>query len=134
VARPPTRVLLVDDSPEFLRAATSFFEARSDLFTIATVASGAQAITALELRSADIVLMDHDMPGMTGLEAAGIIKAAHPALPVVIVSLHDQLRHQLTGKESTVDGFICKSSFVETCPDMIAGLVHQVVDQSGGRV
>ncbi len=118
-----TRVLLADDSPEFLKAATSFIEVRPDLRVIGTAASGVEAVKAVEVLAPDIVFLDYQMPGMTGLEAARVIKTSHPTLPIVIVSLDNEVRHRLVGHESDVDGFIAKASFVEMCPVVIATLL-----------
>ena len=55
-------------------------------FEVLTAASGKEALELLRARKVDLVLSDQLMPGTTGTQLAEQVKAAHPHLPVVIVS------------------------------------------------
>jgi CheY-like chemotaxis protein/HPt (histidine-containing phosphotransfer) domain-containing protein len=69
---PSARILIVDDIPTNLKVAEGLmnsFEMRID-----TCKSGAEAIDLVKARNYDMVFMDHMMPGMDGIEAAGRIR------------------------------------------------------------
>jgi DNA-binding NarL/FixJ family response regulator len=116
------RVVLVDDSPAFLKAACTFVRARLGMEVLGTAATGLEGIAAVESLHPDVVLMDFEMPGMTGLEAARAIKSADATVRVVMVSLHDQAIQRQMGDVSHIDGFINKTTFSEACPLLMATL------------
>ncbi|MBL6457172.1 response regulator [Belnapia sp. T6] len=81
----PCRVLMVDDDP-LIRAGTA--DMLEDLgHTVIEAASAARALEALRAGSeVDLVVTDHAMPGMTGLELARRIEESWPGLPVMIAT------------------------------------------------
>jgi two-component system, NarL family, invasion response regulator UvrY len=80
------RVLVVDDSDAFLRAAASVVSASNRLRLVGSVTSGEEAIRLLPELKPDLVLLDVHMPGITGVEAARIIHRQHPEIVVVLMS------------------------------------------------
>ena len=83
---PELTVLVVDD--DFLVAAGTSAMLEDLGHRVLEAASGPQALDAL-LRhdgAIDVVITDHAMPGMTGLELARRIKASHPLLPIILAS------------------------------------------------
>ena len=80
------RVLVVEDNDDVGRFSTELLE---DLgYTVRRVANAAAALALLEADefSADLVFSDVIMPGMNGVELAGIIRDRYPGLPVVLTS------------------------------------------------
>jgi signal transduction histidine kinase len=79
------RILLVDDDPLVSTGTAAMLE---DLGHVVREAASADlALTALaEDRSFDLVITDHAMPGMTGLQLAQRLREIHPELPVVLAS------------------------------------------------
>ena len=84
------RILVVDDDP-LVGIGTA--EMLVDLgHNVVEAKSGAEAITILgEDRSIELLLTDHSMPGMTGLELATIVRATHPDLPILLASGYAEL-------------------------------------------
>jgi DNA-binding NarL/FixJ family response regulator len=107
----PVRVLLVDDSPEFLRAASLFLSADPEVAIVGTARSGQDALYQVEKVHPDLVLMDLAMPGMGGLEATRRIKARPGAPGVVIITLLDNPEYRAAAKSVGADGFVAKSAF-----------------------
>lgn len=78
-------VLLVEDEA-LVRMATSTFLADAG-FQVVEAANGNEALDLLERQvSVDVVLTDHAMPGMTGLELARTVRRRFPQLPVLMVT------------------------------------------------
>ena len=80
------RVLVVEDNDDVGRFSTELLE---DLgYTVRRVASAdaALAILAKDEFSADLVFSDVIMPGMNGVELAGIVRERYPGLPVLLTS------------------------------------------------
>jgi CheY-like chemotaxis protein len=83
---PELTVLVVDDDLLVAAGTAAMLE---DLgHRVIEASSGAQALDALRRhgRAIDIVITDHAMPGMTGLELAQQLKTSHPALPIILAS------------------------------------------------
>jgi two-component system invasion response regulator UvrY len=86
----PIQVLIVDDQPQFRRAAARLISAVGGFEIIGEATSGEEALSFMAARQADLVLMDVRMPGMGGAEATRRIRADHPATRVVLVSVTDR--------------------------------------------
>ena len=90
---------MVDDSLTILHAICSLLEHNEMLDIVGRAESGAETIEAvLDLRP-DIVLMDADMPGMSGLRASLLLSQVSPAVKVILMSMDDspQFRRSCAG-------------------------------------
>ncbi len=87
---PPSTVLVVDDDPLVRLGTAAMLE---DLGHVALeAASAAEALALIEGRAGiDAVVTDHAMPGMTGLDLARALRAAHPGLPVILATGYAEL-------------------------------------------
>ena len=81
-------LLWVDDEVEQLRAHLLFLEKKG--YEVETVTNGTDAIELCQEKNFDLVLLDEQMPGISGLETLQRIKELHPALPVVMVTKSEE--------------------------------------------
>ena len=81
-------LLWVDDEIEQLRAHLLFLEKKG--YEVVTVNNGSDAIDLCQERNVDLVLLDEQMPGISGLETLRRIKEIQPALPVVMVTKSEE--------------------------------------------
>jgi DNA-binding NarL/FixJ family response regulator len=119
--RGPMKVLLVDDSPYFLKAATRFLAGLDAVAAVATAGNGADAMQAVLRDRPDLVLMDINMPGMSGLAAVRRIKAVLPDLRIVVVSLNESEDFQAAAEAAGADGYIAKRHFATGVAALFAG-------------
>jgi two-component system, NtrC family, nitrogen regulation response regulator NtrX len=77
-------ILVVDDEPNIRRLLGSLLEAEGH--STRTAATGEEGLAAVADTEPDVVLLDLALPGAGGLEILAALKAAHPALPVVMMS------------------------------------------------
>ena len=80
------KVLLVDDEIDFLEVMSQRMKARG--LDITTAESAEQAISVIEKKSFDAVIMDFQMPGMNGMEALKIIKNNKPEMQVILLTAY----------------------------------------------
>ncbi|MBQ8948379.1 MAG: bifunctional response regulator/alkaline phosphatase family protein [Prevotella sp.] len=81
-------LLWVDDEVEQLRAHLLFLEKKG--YEVVTVTNGPDAIDQCRERNFDMVLLDEQMPGLSGLETLQKIKELQPSLPVVMVTKSEE--------------------------------------------
>ena len=81
-------LLWVDDEIELLKAHLMFLEKKG--YEVVTVSNGTDAIDMVRERSFDLVLLDEQMPGLSGLETLQKMKELQPALPVVMVTKSEE--------------------------------------------
>ena len=81
-------LLWVDDEIEQLKAHLLFLEKKG--YEVVTVSNGTDAIEECASRSFDLVLLDEQMPGLSGFETLQRIKEIQPALPVVMVTKSEE--------------------------------------------
>lgn len=103
------KILIVDDDPAFLKMLK---ECLSDCYKVSGCVSGAQVLTYLSANKADIILLDYEMPNMSGSEVLKVLrnKPQTKNIPVLFLSGVDDretVRKLLALKP---DGYILKSS------------------------
>ena len=81
-------LLWVDDEVEQLKAHLLFLEKKG--YEVVTVSNGTDAIDLCRERNFDLVLLDEQMPGLSGLETLQRIKELQPSLPVVMVTKSEE--------------------------------------------
>ncbi|MBR1410903.1 MAG: bifunctional response regulator/alkaline phosphatase family protein [Prevotella sp.] len=81
-------LLWVDDEIEQLRAHIMFLEKKG--YEIVTVSNGTDAIDQCRQRNFDLVLLDEQMPGLSGLETLGKLKEINPQITVVMVTKSEE--------------------------------------------
>jgi len=82
------QLLWVDDEIEQLRAHILFLEKKG--YTVVTASNGTDAIDLAREHSFDLVLLDEQMPGLSGLQTLQHIKQLQPSLPVVMVTKSEE--------------------------------------------
>jgi DNA-binding response OmpR family regulator len=82
------QLLWVDDEVELLKAHIIFLEKKG--YAVTTVSNGTDAIDLCQERSFDLVLLDEQMPGLSGLETLQRIKQISPSTPVVMVTKSEE--------------------------------------------
>lgn len=82
------RILWADDEIELLKPHIIFLEAKNYEVTAAT--SGGEALDLIEEQRFDIVFLDENMPGLSGLETLTKIKAFSPSLPVIMITKSEE--------------------------------------------
>jgi DNA-binding NarL/FixJ family response regulator len=89
VAAQPIRVLVVDDHRIVREGLALIVQREPDIEVVGTAASGEEAVAAfLELRP-DVVLMDLQLPVMSGVEAIRSIREADPDARIVVLTMYD---------------------------------------------
>jgi CheY-like chemotaxis protein len=81
-------ILWVDDEIDLLKPHIIFLEEKG--YTVSTVKSGDEALDVLDNQYFDIVFLDENMPGLSGLDTLGLIKSKYLSLPVVMITKSEE--------------------------------------------
>ena len=81
----PVRVLVVDDSAFMRKSLTTMLEEGKQIQVVGVARNGEEAVQQVQQLKPDVVTMDVEMPGMTGLQALQQIMTKNP-VPVIMVS------------------------------------------------
>ena len=83
-----TTILWADDEIDLLKPHIMFLEDKG--YNVIAVTSGDEALDELSHHVVDIVFLDENMPGLTGLDTLSIIKSRHPMIPVVMITKSEE--------------------------------------------
>lgn len=102
----PCSVLVVDDEPALRKTILASLAATG--FTVEEAGNGSEAVSAVRRRLFDLVLMDVNMPGMTGVEACRQIRAFAPRTGIIMVTVRDTEDDKVQALEAGADDYVTK--------------------------
>jgi len=107
------RILLVDDHELVRTGLEALLNATDNMAVVGVAQSGEEAVDQVVQLSADVVLMDVNMPGIGGVEACRRILKRDPGVKIIAISIHNggPIPQQLL--KLGVKGFISKGSSVD---------------------
>ena len=108
----PLRVVIADDHP-FYRKGLARSLRGSGIDVVADVPNGAAAIRTVAARACDVVLMDLNMPGISGTEATRQLKTLAPEIPVLILSVSAAEGDVADAIRAGARGYVLKEGPVE---------------------
>ncbi len=118
----PIRVMIVDDHAMVAEGIEAILETYDDIDVIATVSNGTDAIAQADALVPDVVLLDLNMPGVTGLSATEMILERRPDMRIIILSMHDSPEYISTALSHGALGYILKdvpSEEIKTAIDCV---------------
>ena len=101
------KVLLIEDSPEIVSTLSLTFKLRWPEAILVATDKGAQGIEMVESESPDIIILDINLPDMTGFEALEQIRLFSD-VPTVILTVRDDEVDKVRGLEMGADDYITK--------------------------
>jgi DNA-binding NarL/FixJ family response regulator len=105
----PIRIMVVDDHPMWRDAvARDLTEAGYEV--VATAADGAQALRVAGPARPDVVVLDLQLPDMSGVEVTRGLRAAHPAVRVLVLSASGEQQDVLDAVKAGAVGYLLKSA------------------------
>ena len=104
------RVLLADDHAVLRAGLQALLNAEEDIEVIGEAENGQLAVDMTFSLEPDVVLMDVTMPGMSGLEATRRIKAAHPEIQVLALTMHDDASYLRDILKAGGSGYVLKEA------------------------
>ncbi|MCX5429232.1 response regulator transcription factor [Streptomyces sp. NBC_00257] len=104
------RLLLAEDQSMVREALAALLGLEPDIEVVAQVARGDEVLAAAHQHDIDVALLDIEMPGMTGIEAAAVLQRELPAVKVVVVTTFGRPGYLRRAMESGADAFLVKDA------------------------
>lgn len=116
-----SNILVVDDEPAICWGVKQLLEREGHRVTI--LSSGEAALSAVNDRKPDLMLMDVRLPGISGLDALDKVRQRHPDLPIVIMTAFGQLDIAVQVMRHKGVDYLAKPFDL----DQVAGVVHRML-------
>jgi DNA-binding NarL/FixJ family response regulator len=104
------RVLLADDHETVREGLRLLVNAQSDMRVVAEVGNGRLAVESVAVHTPDVVVLDLSMPGVSGLSAARMLKAAGAHSAIVALTRHDDAAYVHELLEAGAAAYVLKQS------------------------
>lgn len=117
------RILIVDDHPIVRHGIAQLLAREADLRCDLTADDAPQALSLLREHEVALVIADISLPGLSGLDLCRRIVAAHPELPVLVLSMHEESVYADRALAAGARGFITK----QEATDRLVGAVRKVL-------
>lgn len=104
------RVLLAEDQATVRDALATLLGLQPDLEVVAAVGRGDEVVTAARAHRPDVALLDIEMPGLNGLDAAAALRTAVPACRVLILTTFGRPGYLRRAMQSGAVGFLVKEA------------------------
>ena len=105
-----TRVLVVDDHPIFRDGLAALIAATSDMEVVGTADDGPDAVAIAAAGGVDVVLMDLNLPSMTGVEATAQIAALSAPPAVLVITMVDDDDTVVAALRAGARGYVLKGA------------------------
>jgi two-component system KDP operon response regulator KdpE len=127
----PNRVLVVDDEPALRRALKTSLSASG--FAVQEARNGEEALGTFGSCQCDLVLLDINMPGMSGVETCRRLREMSPEVGIVMVTVRDSEEDKISALESGADDFVTKPYRFRELLARLRAVLRRVKMQGGPK-
>jgi len=131
------RLLIVDDHPMMRTGLAQLIDNEGDLKVCSEADNAGQAINAVSKQKFDLALVDISLPDKSGLELIKDLRSLSPALPILVVSMHDEMVYAERVLRAGARGYIMKQEggqkFLQAIRQVLSGQVY-VSDKMSARI
>lgn len=122
-ATSPAKLLLVDDHPMLRRGIADLLSLEDDVEVVGEASDGQQALAFLQDNMVDLVILDHNMPILTGIETLKEIKARNIDVKTLLFTVSDSGDDVQEALKLGVDGYLLK----DMEPDLIIDDIRKIL-------
>lgn len=115
----PIRVVVVDDHDLFRDGIVSVIRGEPDMEVVGEAGDGLEALVLAQSLRPDVILLDINMPGTNGLEAARLISQALPECNIVMLTVRDEDDRIFEAIRNGASGYLLKTIRAQQLVEMI---------------
>jgi DNA-binding NarL/FixJ family response regulator len=117
-----SRIFVVDDSALMRRSLRKLLESQDNWQVCDEAKNGQEAIAKFEKEKFDVVVLDFQMPGLNGLDAAKKIILSSPSTPILMVTMHASSQLAEEAQKIGIRG-LCSKSDIQCVLEGVATLL-----------
>lgn len=121
---PSIRVGLADDHPSLRAGIRARLERETDIEVVGEAGTGEEALQLVAEREPHVLLLDMEMPGLSGVEVARRLQMAETPVRVLALSAHDNEEYILKLLDSGAAGYLTKHEPLETIVSAVRGVAR----------
>src|SRR5450759_4107590 len=118
------KILIVDDHPMMREGLRGVINREPDMMVCGEVENAHQAVDAVQKLAPDLALVDVTLPGKSGLELVKDLKAMHPRVVILALSMHDESLYAERMLRAGASGYITK----QRPPEELVKAIRAVLD------
>lgn len=118
-----SRIMVIDDHAIVLHGLKELINNEPDLEVTMTAVSAESALELLREQQPDIVVTDISLPGLSGIELIKELSRLHPALPTLVLSMHDEMVHGERALRAGAKGYLVK----QEAPENVISAIRKVL-------
>ena len=104
----PIRILIADDHQLLRQGIRNFLALEPDFDIIGEAVDGEDAVTKAQMLLPDVMLLDINMPKLTGIEVAGKLKELCPSVRIIALTIHDDEHYMMKMIQNGAAGYLLK--------------------------
>ena len=121
---PKIRILLVDDHPLVREWLTNMINEEPGFEVCGSASNTHEALGLIETLLPRIVVVDISLDGSSGLELIKDVKATHPKVDMIVLSMHDEMLYAERAMRAGAAGYIMKREATKTVLDAIRTVIQ----------
>ena len=127
----PVNALIVDDEAH-VRVLIRMLLKQLGIETVWEAADGSAALDQAAAHKPNVILLDINLPQVGGLEVLAKLKAAHPSIPVIIVSSQSTMKTVIQTRELGAEAYVLKHAPKSEVLQMLSDAFDNIAAASGG--
>jgi two-component system response regulator DegU len=120
----PTSVMIVDDHPVVRAGIRNLLEKAPDIIVAGEASNGSDALNQLKDHMPDVLLLDMEMPGMSGNEVAQVVQKAGMPVRILALSAHDDKQYIQELLSNGAAGYLVKEEVPEAIVEAVRGVAR----------
>jgi DNA-binding NarL/FixJ family response regulator len=121
------KILIADDHAIVRGGLKQIVATTTDVIVAGEAAQGTEVVEKLRACQIDLLLLDMTMPGISGVDLIRRVRAEQPALPILVLSIHNEAQVVSRALRAGATGYVTKDSD----PDILLAAVRKLA--KGGR-
>jgi DNA-binding NarL/FixJ family response regulator len=126
----PKNALIIDDEAH-VRVLLRVLLKQLGVETVWEAADGSTALEQAKAHNPNVILLDINLPQVGGLEVLSKLKAAHPEIPVIVVSSQSTMKTVMQARELGAETYVLKHAPKSEVLQMISDAFDNIAESSG---
>ena len=118
------RVVLVDDHPLAREGLRNLLDKAIDIAVVGEADDGVEALRLVETLKPDVLVLDMEMPGLSGVEVAQRLKSANTSVRVLALSAHNDKEYIMGLLANGAAGYLVKEEMLQTIVEAVRGVAR----------